>query len=270
MIDTINKRSAYKAVILHLLLVGMIYFAPPLQTELKKQPDLVTVIDLIEPVVQQPLVESEAGKKTNQAVPDSKWGERTQQVDRETITSGQQKAASARSLKSSVPLTAPAQGALAKLGINYSKPGALYQAQEEARVAENNFGQRAKEFLKGVKEGDQTLLNTKEHIFFGYFQRIRENLNHSWNLILKDKINEVYRSGRQLASSTEHITQVYVILDRAGQVTNVLMLGESGTRQLDEAAVQAFQKAGPFPHPPKGLLDADGQVRVRWEFILRT
>ena len=33
--------------------------------------------------------------------------------------------------------------------------------------------------------------------------------------------------------------------------------------------MEAFQQAGPFPNPPKGMLDADGFVRIRWDFILK-
>jgi protein TonB len=61
-----------------------------------------------------------------------------------------------------------------------------------------------------------------------------------------------------------------VVLGGSGQVVRVEVLGESGTRVLDESAVRAFNKAGPFPNPPKALLGRDGTVQIRWEFILKT
>ena len=36
------------------------------------------------------------------------------------------------------------------------------------------------------------------------------------------------------------------------------------------AQAQAFQAAAPFPNPPKGMLDDDGFVRIRWDFVLTT
>ena len=38
----------------------------------------------------------------------------------------------------------------------------------------------------------------------------------------------------------------------------------------DQYSVDAFQKAGPFPNPPKGIVEDDGFVRIRWDFILKT
>ena len=42
------------------------------------------------------------------------------------------------------------------------------------------------------------------------------------------------------------------------------------THDLDEAAIRAFNRAGPFPNPPNGLLQETGSVDIRWDFILRT
>jgi len=39
---------------------------------------------------------------------------------------------------------------------------------------------------------------------------------------------------------------------------------------LADAAVKAFNQAGPFPNPPQGIIDSSGEIKVPWEFILRT
>ena len=39
---------------------------------------------------------------------------------------------------------------------------------------------------------------------------------------------------------------------------------------LDSAAVKALNRAGPYPNPPKGLLDANGNAQIRWDFVLKT
>jgi len=48
----------------------------------------------------------------------------------------------------------------------------------------------------------------------------------------------------------------------------VQVIGRSGIQDLDDAAVEAFKAAAPFPNPPKGIVDEDGTIRIRWDFIL--
>jgi protein TonB len=47
-------------------------------------------------------------------------------------------------------------------------------------------------------------------------------------------------------------------------------MSESGITDLDEVAVEAFRLAAPFPHPPKGMVDGDGTIKIRWDFIVET
>jgi protein TonB len=48
----------------------------------------------------------------------------------------------------------------------------------------------------------------------------------------------------------------------------VQVVSDSGVRDLDQAAVEAFQEAAPFPNPPSGIVDSDGTIKIRWDFIL--
>jgi protein TonB len=80
----------------------------------------------------------------------------------------------------------------------------------------------------------------------------------------------MYRAGRQLASDQDHITRTRVMLDARGHVLRVELIEPSGVVHLDDAAVEAFNKAGPFPNPPKGLISADGSVEILWDFVLKS
>ena len=48
----------------------------------------------------------------------------------------------------------------------------------------------------------------------------------------------------------------------------VQVLNDSGIRDLDDAAVEAFKEAAPFPNPPEGIVESDGTIKIRWDFIL--
>ncbi|MEK7690222.1 MAG: TonB family protein, partial [Bdellovibrionota bacterium] len=128
----------------------------------------------------------------------------------------------------------------------------------------------AQEYLRGFKESDRTLLNTKEYVFFSYFQRIRQRLDTAWQPLLRNHITKLYKRGRQLASEVDHKTQLLVVLNKKGEIEKVQMIEESGVSDLDQAAVEAFNQAGPFPNPPRGLVDGGGHVEIGCYFVLKT
>lgn len=150
---------------------------------------------------------------------------------------------------------------------------AYKQAREQqvaaSQGAEANPGAATNDYLKDAKEGDRTMLSTREFVYFGYYQRIRKRLEVAWNSRLRSTL-ETYGVGRQLASNQDYVTGVIVVLDRFGQITAVQVLRRSGAHDLDQAAVDAFNSAGPFPDPPSGLIDDKGEIRIRWDFILQS
>lgn len=133
-----------------------------------------------------------------------------------------------------------------------------------------NPGSATNDYLKDVSESDKTLLNTKEFVYFSYYRRIRERLEVAWNSKLRSTLDTYVYGGRRLANDRNYVTGVIVVLDRFGKITAVKVLQRSGARDLDDAAVGAFNDAGPFPDPPTGLVDKNGQIQIRWDFILQS
>ena len=122
--------------------------------------------------------------------------------------------------------------------------------------------------LKDVKSGLQTLLSTREFVYYAYYARIKEALRQHWEPTVREKVKIVYRSGRTIASAKDRVTQVMVTLDKNGALVRIEVLGKSGVEDLDSAAVEAFRDAAPFPNPPKGMVEPDGTVKIRWDFVL--
>lgn len=122
--------------------------------------------------------------------------------------------------------------------------------------------------LSEVETGLQTLLSSREFVYYAYYARIKERIRQYWIPTVKQKIKIVQRSGREIASSKDRITQVVVVLNRHGELVGVQIVGPSGVHDLDQAAVEAFQSAAPFPNPPQGMVEPDGFIRIRWDFVL--
>ena len=142
----------------------------------------------------------------------------------------------------------------------------MEQAQtENKKVTE---GSRSDDYLKDVPTGLQTLLSTREFVFYAYYARIKEKIRQQWEPQVREKVKIVYRQGRNIASATDRITRVVVTLNAKGELMNVEVVTQSGMRHLDEAATGAFKAAAPFPNPPQGMIEQDGLIRIRWDFIL--
>lgn len=160
-----------------------------------------------------------------------------------------------------------------------------------AQVAEDPFKEAAKEYskkkngqgdqkmaqeesanndyVKDVAEGDATNLNTVEYKYYGFYYRIKQQLEQFWGRTLYDKAEMMAQAGRRLPSSEEMITSLQVTLNHKGEVISVKVIGTSGIQELDDAAIESFNEAGPFPNPPKDLI-RNGKVTIEWGFVVKS
>jgi TonB family protein len=143
-------------------------------------------------------------------------------------------------------------------------------------LAEKNSGGNGKEasrssdYLKDVDKGMETQLSTKQFLYYAYFKRIHVQIQSYWEASIKEKIEKLVTQGRNIASEQNRVTKLLIILDSKGTLVTVKVLSESGYRELDNAGVDAFKTAAPFPNPPAGLVEKDGTVRIRYDFVLES
>ncbi len=124
------------------------------------------------------------------------------------------------------------------------------------------------DYLKDVEKGAETLLSTREFVYYSFYARIRRQLNQHWGGKVREKMTKIIKEGRSIASTDDKVTRLMITLNRKGQLVKVQVLNDSGIRDLDDAAVEAFQEAAPFPNPPEGIVEMDGTIKIRWDFIL--
>lgn len=125
------------------------------------------------------------------------------------------------------------------------------------------------DYVQEVALGDFTHLNTVEYKFYGFFHRIRQKLEQFWGSSIQEKARALFKSGRKIASGEDLITSLRVTLNEKGEIVAVKILGTSGVKELDEAAVESFNNAGPFPNPPKDLL-VNGKATIEWGFVVKS
>jgi TonB family protein len=194
------------------------------------------------------------------------------------------KPAPAKTQKGGAALTDHGSLALADLGI-----GKTYRDKESVAVSNKkpskSFSgaelglQKGKEGLTGLAHsndyiedlplGDLAQLNTQEFKFFGFYDRIRKKLEQFWGVALREKAEILYRRGKKLPGDSHNITGLLVTIDHMGNITDVVIKSPSGIRELDDAAVESFNKAGPFPNPPKDMVK-EGKAHIEWGFVVKS
>lgn len=127
------------------------------------------------------------------------------------------------------------------------------------------------DYLKDVEVGLETVLNTREFKYYSYYTRIRKQLAQHWEGRVREKLTKLFKEGRApAATNRDRITKLMIVLNDKGTLVRVQVMGDSGIRDLDDAAIEAFRAAAPFPNPPKGIVEGDGTVKIRWDFVLET
>lgn len=167
---------------------------------------------------------------------------------------------------------------LSDLGANVGEKHPLQKAAENYTKAKNGEGpdqdvsrqvSSTNDHVKEIPPGDMTHLNTAEYKYYGFYHRVRQKLEQFWGRSIQEKAEQLIKEKRRVPSSEELITSLEITLNRLGEIVEIRLIGSSGVRELDDAAVEAFNDAGPFPNPPRGLVK-NGRVTIEWGFVVKT
>lgn len=235
------------------------------------------------PAEKKQIVQSEEAKNNTQV--DSKFlSDKDRKFERQTVSRNTD------TFKSAAKGSVAAVGEEVKPSKNQKKGqrknvvlsdlGQFSMGEENPIVASAKRGQAAapirpgsvsasNDYIKDITLGDFTQVNTQEYKFYGFYHRIKVKLEQFWGRSIQEKAKALHRSGRRLPASEDLITSLQVTLDAKGQIVRVKVLGTSGVRELDEAAIGSFNEAGPFPNPPKDLL-VNGEATIEWGFVVKS
>ena len=117
-------------------------------------------------------------------------------------------------------------------------------------------------FVERLKRGEALKTNAYGLDYGQYYLRMRERLQQRWRpqptvVPAMYNYNEV-RVG------------VAIVLDDKGELLDLEVISPSLFPAYDQAAIDAFKEAAPFPNPPRSIVQDDGKVYVQWNMILYT
>jgi TonB family protein len=158
-----------------------------------------------------------------------------------------------------------------KKKISKAKTFADLRPNTMQEMSQNSMGavSQTSDYLKDVAIGAETHLNTREFLYYSYFNRIKKKLRQHWEPLVHAKVRLMYKKGRDVASTGSKATRVVITLDEQGLLRRVQVSTTSGLEDLDDAAIEALKEAAQFPNPPKDLV-REGYVTLNWDFILES
>lgn len=119
------------------------------------------------------------------------------------------------------------------------------------------------DYLNGVDEDNKTLLNRKRMSYADFFERVKQGVASHWDPAY------VYRrrdpSGR-IYGVEDRLTVLNVTLNGDGSLDRLYVEQASGLDFLDDEAMRAMNEAVPFPNPPEGMKDLNGDVNFKFGF----
>jgi len=127
--------------------------------------------------------------------------------------------------------------------------------------------ERTSEYLSDVPEGVETLLNARRYAHWLFVDRMKQQLAPVWEFDVQNIVDFLGISGLDLKEK-EYVARVRATLDTQGKVLHVALKKQSELEWINEGAVIAFERAGPYPNPPRQLLDENGQMEIEWIFII--
>src|SRR5439155_18476464 len=115
--------------------------------------------------------------------------------------------------------------------------------------------------LRGIEEGDETLLNSRSFRYAGFINRVKETVGRIWTTRVEDETSKRDPTG-SIYLWKDRRTVVEFTIDRQGELKDVHVTMSSGVEYLDHVALDAFRRAERFPNPPPGLFSPDGTVTM--------
>jgi TonB family protein len=190
-------------------------------------------------------------------------GERTQRVEREMRARGFGSAeGSPRTAKAAVPR---ASRPLLDNESLWRLPLEGTVREESERVGKDKLSKGTMDALDPtIALGTDTLLNTDEYIYAGFFNRVKREVGPRWEPAMQRFLRTTLTLNDGMFT-----TRWAFFVDAKGQLQDMQILESSGSRSLDDIAAKALREVGRFPNPPQSLRSAGGLYRVELGFVVQ-
>jgi hypothetical protein len=138
-----------------------------------------------------------------------------------------------------------------------------------AQVRTQAIGISANEnYIPGVEMGAFTALNTDQDMFYAFYERMNEQVRNRWVSQVRNYVSSLTAKQLEGLSRMDRQSVIEIILRADGEFESFHIFNSSGDQTLDQIGGEAFKDAAPFNNPPRGMVEPDHKIRLRYGFMV--
>lgn len=150
-------------------------------------------------------------------------------------------------------------------GEGIGTPGGMSNPMRNVAIGQSSIS----EYIPGIEEGAFTALNTDQFTYYAFFARMNEQVRSRWIDNVRSYMARLTTHDLEVLARIERQWTIEIILSPDGTYESTsLVHTSSGDRELDQTALRAFRDAAPFNNPPRGMIESDGKIHLRYGFIV--
>ncbi len=125
------------------------------------------------------------------------------------------------------------------------------------------------EYIPGVQVGAFTALNTDSFTYYTFFARMNEQVRNRWVSLVRSYVGSLSQQHLETLSRRERQSVIEIVLNAEGKFEAAIVQMSSGDQGLDRIPGESFEMAAPFLNPPRGLMESDGKIHLKYAFVLQ-
>jgi len=122
---------------------------------------------------------------------------------------------------------------------------------------------------RDINLGFATNLNADSHIYASFYNRVIDLFYVRWSQNLNYIFDRLPIDIKRQLSGKNWSTELEVFLNSEGVYQKGFILKNSGFKPFDEAGLNAFKDAKVFPNPPRGKIESDGFVKLKYRILVQ-
>ncbi len=117
----------------------------------------------------------------------------------------------------------------------------------------------------GVRLGNITSLNTDQHRFYSFNQRLLTRFVPLWGNRVRRALYQWLEANNAPPISKAWVTNVEIIMNAKGEILDVQPFRLSGLWSIDNAAIDSFKQIKNVPNPPEEMVDENGYIHLQFQ-----
>ena len=256
------------SIFLHAVIMFIVVNAP--QEKKPEEPQVIVQLVELEIPEEREIVFENDVKETEKPKDSKRFGQKNVKVEKETLA---QKAAEFVRQSKKKQSKSKNKSKKRKIKLSDLKPKSYLEdmlnrlEKIEQKEFEEEYGDgnlvNFSNFNDKIENGPITALNTEEFVYFSFYKRLRDRLEPSWQMMV--------RQAGHVLHKTSHIkikSEILIKVNKKGEIIDSKIVKRSGNDYADFIAEEAMTQLRILNNPPEGIFGGKKYLYIKYGFII--